>query len=147
MLLVQYQEAQKFEFFNPEDVNKEDTTTSGWIPMNWYCATGNLKMCQYLRSRHGADCQKTDTKGWFPQYAAAFNGHVEIVQKNSLVVGGIANTPCQKRHELLVCYQRVVTRASTRQLVEVATTTNKQQILGRYDEGVSVNQTQRYHRG
>ena len=49
-------------------------------PMNYFCCTGNLPMCQYLLFRRGADCRQTDTDGWSPMHCAAAFGHLEIVQ-------------------------------------------------------------------
>ena len=37
-------------------------------------------MCRYLFYSRGADCSKTDTDGRFPLLAAAFHGHLDVVQ-------------------------------------------------------------------
>ena len=49
-------------------------------PLIYFSLKGNLKMVQYLISR-GADCRKILANGyWFAMYAAAYGGHVKVVQ-------------------------------------------------------------------
>ena len=67
--------------FDPDNLNKECLVDRRYItPMNYFCCTGNLTMCQYLVFYCGAACRKINNDGWFPLFYAAANGHVEICQ-------------------------------------------------------------------
>ena len=47
-------------------------------PMTYFCLIGDLKMCRYLLSK-GASTTATSTCGWwFPMYAAAFMGPLDV---------------------------------------------------------------------
>ena len=65
--------------FDPDVAHKK--RINGWsvTPIIYFCYHGNFKMVRYLLSR-GADCRKADIYGHFPMFAAAINGHLEIIQ-------------------------------------------------------------------
>ena len=51
--------------FDPDNLNKECLVDRRYItPMNYFCCTGNLTMCQYVVSR-GADWRTMNKDGWY----------------------------------------------------------------------------------
>ena len=68
--------------FDPEDVDKI-CDISGWgsvTPMTYYSRRGNVTMIRYLIAR-GADCRAVALNGlWFPMFATAVGGHLEIMK-------------------------------------------------------------------
>ena len=70
----------KKEGFDPEDVSKKMEGRHGLTPIQYFCSRGNLRMCQYLVFRRGADGRTTAENGYFPLYVAAAYGQLEIVQ-------------------------------------------------------------------
>ena len=76
--------------FDPEDITTEGKVVAhhaeygsyrmSSTPIIYFSAMGNLKMCRYLLYSRGADCSKPDTDGRFPLLAAAFHGHLDVVQ-------------------------------------------------------------------
>lgn len=66
-------------------------------PMIYFCYVGNLTMCRYLLSR-GADCTKPSTcQVWFPLYAAALGGKLDVCRW-LVRYGGLTNKDIRKQN-------------------------------------------------